>query len=98
MGTKEVLEGGMGCLIAADEEVDFAAKAARLLANPDQRANLSEQARAYARSWSAPELADRMLGWYDAIVAGETPGRTSSRLRMWRRLWRTFERVGNRPF
>lgn len=98
MGTKEVLEGGMGCLIAAEDETDFAAKAVRLLADPALRASLGEQARSYARSWSAPELADRMLGWYEAIVAGDIPGRTPPRLRMWRGLWRIFERVENRPF
>jgi 1,2-diacylglycerol 3-alpha-glucosyltransferase len=69
MGTKEVLEGGAGCLIADDDEADFAAKAMCMLSHPDLRATLSEQARAHARFWSAPELAARMLDLYETVRA-----------------------------
>jgi glycosyltransferase involved in cell wall biosynthesis len=69
MGTKEVLDGGKGSLIAADDETDFAAKATRLLTDAGLRTVLREQARDYARTWSAPALADRMLAFY-ATVAG----------------------------
>jgi len=77
MGTKEVLEGGKGCLIATDDEADFAAKAVCLLSDPELRAALGAQAEVYARSWSAPALADRMLGWYATVTAaaGKARGR-----------------------
>jgi glycosyltransferase involved in cell wall biosynthesis len=68
MGTKEVLEGGQGSLIAAEDEADFASKAARLLADQDLRATLATQARTHARSWSAPHLADRMLDFYRTVI------------------------------
>lgn len=42
MGTREVLDGGEGCLIAADDEADFAAKTVHLLSDPHLRAGLGE--------------------------------------------------------
>jgi glycosyltransferase involved in cell wall biosynthesis len=78
MGTREVLEGGQGSLIAEEDEADFASKAACLLADDELRATLATQARAHARSWSAPVLADRMLDFYRTVIgkAGETVGST----------------------
>ena len=70
MGTKEVLAGGAGSLIALDDEADFAAKAVQLLSDPDLRAMLGDQARVHARSWSAPEMADRMLELYGTVTSG----------------------------
>jgi len=72
MGTKEVLEDTKGCLIASDDEADFASKAVRLLSDPNLRADLGEQARCYARSWSAPVIADRMLELYGTITSRAT--------------------------
>jgi glycosyltransferase involved in cell wall biosynthesis len=68
MGTREVLEGGQGSLIAAEDEADFASKAACLLADGELRATLATQARAHARSWSAPVLAGRMLDFYRTVI------------------------------
>ncbi|MEA3275224.1 MAG: glycosyltransferase [Pseudomonadota bacterium] len=68
MGTQEVLDGGHGCLIAEDDEADFAAKAVRLLTEPDLRGRLSGEARHYAEGWSAPALADHMLDFYAEVV------------------------------
>jgi len=68
MGTREVLAEGQGCLIAEDDEADFAAKAVRLLTEPELRAALSREARHYAQDWSAPALAERMLGYYEEVV------------------------------
>lgn len=70
MGTKEVLDGGQGSLIAEDDEADFASKAVCLLSDPGLRAALGEQARAYAQSWAAPLLADRMLELYRMVAEG----------------------------
>jgi len=68
MGTREVLEGGQGSLIAAEDEGDFASKAVRLLADDELRATLATQARAHARSWSATVLADRMIDFYRKVI------------------------------
>jgi hypothetical protein len=69
MGTREVLRPGHGCLIAEDDEDHFAAQCVRLLREPVLRAKLSAQGRAYAQSWSAPALADRMLDFYGRAIA-----------------------------
>jgi 1,2-diacylglycerol 3-alpha-glucosyltransferase len=68
MGTKEVLAGGLGSLIAEDDEQDFADKAIRLLRDPTLRERLAGEAVEHARSWSAPVLADRMLDFYTRAV------------------------------
>lgn len=73
MGTREVLRPGQGCLIAEDDEADFAAKAIRLLGDPVLRAELGAAGRRYARTWSAPALAERMLEFYRHILAGAKP-------------------------
>jgi 1,2-diacylglycerol 3-alpha-glucosyltransferase len=68
MGTREVLEDTKGCLVALDDEADFASKVVRLLSDPNLRAALAEQARCYARSWSAPIMAGRMLELYRTVA------------------------------
>jgi glycosyltransferase involved in cell wall biosynthesis len=68
MGTKEVLAGGGGALIAEDDETDFADKTVRLLADPALRARLAVEAVEHARSWSAPVLAERMLQFYRKVI------------------------------
>jgi 1,2-diacylglycerol 3-alpha-glucosyltransferase len=77
MGTREVLAGGRGCLIAEDEEAHFAAQVIRVLEDPELRRRLSEEARTYAREWSAPALAARMLDYYAEVAArsGHKPKR-----------------------
>lgn len=67
MGTREVLAGGLGSLIAEEDEQDFAAKAVRLLTDPVLRERLSSEAVQHARSWSAPILAERMLQLYSQV-------------------------------
>ncbi len=72
MGTKEVLGGGQGALIAQDDEQDFADKAIRLLADPTLRERLSKGAVRHAHAWSAPALAERMLLFYEDVVKQRT--------------------------
>jgi glycosyltransferase involved in cell wall biosynthesis len=80
MGTKEVLAGGLGSLIAEDDEQDFADKAIRLLRDPALRERLAGEAVEHARSWSAPVLADRMLDFYTrAVERGYDFGRVTPR-------------------
>lgn len=64
MGTREVLRDSEGCLIARHDEAHFAKQCLRLLREPELRAQLAERARSYARGWSAPVLAERMLDFY----------------------------------
>lgn len=69
MGTKEVLDGGHGAALIAEERVDdFAAKAIQLLRDPTLRVRMGEAAIHYARTWSAPALAERMLESYRAVI------------------------------
>lgn len=80
MGTAEVLVDGCGCLIAPEEEQAFADQAVLVLADPHRRAALSRAGTAYAQSWSAPVMAQRLLAFYATIVArravplGPSPG------------------------
>jgi glycosyltransferase involved in cell wall biosynthesis len=78
MGTKEVLAGGGGSLIAEDDEQDFADKAIRVLTEPALRDRLAAEAVEHARSWSAPVLADRMLRFYEQVIERETLDRAPS--------------------
>ncbi len=68
MGTKEVLGDGRGALIADEDEQDFAGKAVQLLQDPLLRDRLAREAVEHARAWSAPALADRMLGFYEQVT------------------------------
>lgn len=78
MGTKEVLAGGSGSLIADDDEQDFADKAIRLLTEPELRARLAVEAVDHAASWSAPVLADRMLRFYEQVIERRPRDRVSN--------------------
>jgi 1,2-diacylglycerol 3-alpha-glucosyltransferase len=78
MGTKEVLAGGSGSLIADDDEQDFADKAIRLLTEPELRARLAVEAVEHAASWSAPVLADRMLRLYTQVIERKPRDRLSN--------------------
>jgi glycosyltransferase involved in cell wall biosynthesis len=69
MGTKEVLAEGRGSLIAEEDEAGFAANCVRLLEDRTLRERLGREARAYAGSWSAPALADRLLAYYRRILS-----------------------------
>jgi glycosyltransferase involved in cell wall biosynthesis len=68
MGSAEVLVQGEGCLIAEEDESPFAEQVLRLLTDQALRARLSEKAVAYARNWSAPALAERMLAFYGRVI------------------------------
>lgn len=69
MGTKEVLADSGGALVAEDDEADFAAKTIRVLTDPALRAHLAAAAVEHAHRWSAPALAERMLGFYGDVLA-----------------------------
>ena len=68
MGTREVLAEGRGSLIAPEDEQAFAARCVQVLTDPALRESLAREAHAYAQSWSAPVLAQRLLGFYREIL------------------------------
>ncbi|MBK1649457.1 glycosyltransferase [Rhabdochromatium marinum] len=68
MGSAEVLVQGEGCLIAEEDENHFAAQVLRVLNDAQLRQRLSERGLAYAKGWSAPALAERMLRFYQQVI------------------------------
>ena len=74
MGTREVLGEGRGSLIAEEDEQAFADKCIRILTDPVLRESLAREGQAYAQSWSAPAMAERMLDFYKDVVARSTLG------------------------
>jgi len=83
MGTQEVLRAGEGCLIAEDDEADFAANCVRLLTHRGLRDALSAKAVRYAQGWSSTAMAHRMLGLYARVVDGDAQApETDARLGM----------------
>jgi glycosyltransferase involved in cell wall biosynthesis len=79
MGSAEVLTQGQGCLIAEEDEAAFAEQVLRLLTDARLRQELSQRARHYAQGWSAPALAERMLGFYRRVIAASENNRGSAR-------------------
>jgi 1,2-diacylglycerol 3-alpha-glucosyltransferase len=68
MGVGDIIAPGKGALAAQDDPADFDAQTLRLLDHPELHARLVEEARAYAKTWSAPALAERMLDFYRNII------------------------------
>lgn len=68
MGTRDIVAPERGALVASDDEEDFATKVVRLLRDPALRARLSAEGREYARAWSAPVLAQRMVTFYESVL------------------------------
>lgn len=67
MGTRDILEGTPGTVIAADDTGDFAAKATALLHDRQQLKALGEAAVTSARRWSAREMACRLGSLYEDL-------------------------------
>ena len=68
MGTADIVNPQRGAHAAPDDEADFASIVVRLLEDPPRRAAMSAEARAYAATWSASAMADRLAGLYCAVV------------------------------
>jgi len=74
MGTSEILAPQRGCRIAPPDVQGFAAVVRDLLATPATLRTLGEEARCYARTWSADEMARRLATLYaDCIAGGARP-------------------------
>jgi 1,2-diacylglycerol 3-alpha-glucosyltransferase len=69
MGTRDILAPQRGCRIAPPTPQGFAAVVRDLLANTAMLDALGVQARAYARNWSADEMARRLARLYEHCCA-----------------------------
>lgn len=67
MGTADIVNPQRGAHVAPDDETGFANIVLRLLDDPQRRAAMSADARAYAATWSAGAMADRLAGLYSAV-------------------------------
>jgi 1,2-diacylglycerol 3-alpha-glucosyltransferase len=70
MGTADIVNPQRGALLAPDQEGKFANIVVRLLEDAPRRAAMSVEARAYAATWSASAMADRLSELY-STVAGQ---------------------------
>jgi 1,2-diacylglycerol 3-alpha-glucosyltransferase len=75
MGTRDILGPQRGALVVREDEAEFATKAVQVLRDADLRQRLSDEARTYAREWSAQVMTARMLAFYRRVVGQGTAGR-----------------------
>lgn len=68
MGTADIVNPQRGAHVAPDDEGEFASIVMRLLEDAPRRAAMSAEARAYAATWSATAMADRLAGLYSAVL------------------------------
>lgn len=66
MGTRDIVCPGRGVVEAVEDVEAFAATLAALLPDRDRRARMADDARAFAREWSARAMAERMVESYRA--------------------------------
>jgi glycosyltransferase involved in cell wall biosynthesis len=69
LGTKDVLRDGLGVWIAKEELSDFTHAVVKLLGDSDALERLSETGREYAHGWSASKQAERMIAFYQSVLA-----------------------------
>jgi len=68
MGTADIVNPQRGARVAPDDESEFANIVVRLLDDAPRRAAMSSEGRAYAATWSAAAMADRLAGLYSAVI------------------------------
>lgn len=68
MGTRDILQAHKGALIAEEDVDDFAEKVITLLRDSALQERLSEEAKDYARTWTADEMALKMSALYVKTV------------------------------
>lgn len=68
MGTADIMNPQRGARVAPDDEGEFANIVVQLLEDAPRRAAMSAEARAYAATWSASAMADRLAGLYSAVL------------------------------
>jgi len=69
MGTRDVLQDGVGVWVVPETIEEFAAKTVRLLRDQEARRILGAGGREYARLWSASVQAERMSAFYGEIIS-----------------------------
>jgi 1,2-diacylglycerol 3-alpha-glucosyltransferase len=69
MGTADIVNPQRGARVAPDDEEQFARIVVELLNDPSRRATMSAEARAYAATWSASAMAERLAGLYVEVIA-----------------------------
>lgn len=67
MGTRDILQPQLGCRIAADNPVAFAATLHEVLTDKALQARLSSEAKQHALDWSAPQMAIQILAFYEQV-------------------------------
>jgi 1,2-diacylglycerol 3-alpha-glucosyltransferase len=72
MGTADIMNLQRGARVAPDDEAEFASIVLQLLEDVPRRAAMSAEARAYAATWSASAMADRLAGLYSAVLRQAT--------------------------
>jgi glycosyltransferase involved in cell wall biosynthesis len=72
MGTADIMNPQRGSRVAPDDEGEFANIVVQLLEDAPRRAAMSAEARAYAATWSASAMADRLAGLYSAVLGQAT--------------------------
>lgn len=82
MGTRDILEEGMGALVPKDDMQDFTQKLITILQDRELRLVLATEARIYAKQWSKERFAERMIEFYQYTIkaagAEEFPMQTAS--------------------
>lgn len=74
MGTRDIVLPKRGCVPAQENEADFALKTIELLHDETRRHRLGKEARVFAREWDARAQAQRLLSFYQQIIATKTEG------------------------
>ena len=73
MGTADVLRGVKGAVVVPEEVEAFAEGVARVLRDPELRAELSSHARDDAARWASKAMAERMLKIFEHVVESDEP-------------------------
>lgn len=67
MGTRDILEGAEGAVIAHENEQQFSNELSRLLTNPQKRTQLAIGARKTAAGWSTQAMTERLVQLYATV-------------------------------
>lgn len=68
LGTKDILDAGKGAMVAEDNIYDFTEKLTTLFNSPDLHKQLSEEAFAYARTWTSKAFAEKKQDFYEKTI------------------------------
>lgn len=79
MGTADIVQPQRGAALAPDDESGFADVVTDLLRDPQRRAAMSLEARAYAATWSADAMAQRLADFYQAACGRSALPDTTAR-------------------